>query len=191
MENTSENGQSRGELRLQKTEEVSNMILENSKPDNDGIPLYTVENSELDGMLNDATETKADKEQDEKAEQNQEKHQKGQVLSAEKASKLALNGLQEFCNGMSSHTGKSLSFGENFVKVFVAATTPVIQKYSRHIDLDPENVNLDSWTPELLALGSISAVGGSTFLQLRKQPPVVVTEDKEGGVNGDKSESST
>lgn len=190
MKNTSDSSVSRGTLRLEQTENFENVVLEIPKADNDGIPLYTVENSDLDSILDEATETKADKAQTEKAEQSQEKHQKGQMLSAEKASKLARNGLQEFCNGMSKHTGKSLSFGENFVKVFVAATTPVIQKYSRHIDLDPENVNLDSWTPELLALGSISAVGGSTFLQLRNQPPADVVEDDKGGVNGDKSEPS-
>lgn len=190
MENTSENGQSRGKLRLEKTDEVSNMILEHAEGDNSAIPMYTVENSELDSILGDATQTKAEQAQTEKTEQAQEKQQKGQMLSAEKAAEIALGGLQEFCDAMSSHTGKPLGFGKNFVKVFTAATTPVIQKYSRHVDLDPKNIDLDSWVPELLALGSVSAVGCSTFLQMRKPPPVVDQEDSKGGVSGDKSEPS-
>jgi hypothetical protein len=182
---------SRGEKRVQETESFENVLSKNSEnfeTKTASEPLYTAGNSELDGLLSEATTTKTEQAINAKAEQVQQAKPENQMISSKQATEIAAQGLQEFCNGVAESTGRQLTFGSTFVKLFSCALSPVIQKYSRHINVDPDNVDLDSWQPELLALGSITALGGSTFLQCRK--PIELKADNKGAESGDKSEPS-
>jgi len=182
---------SRGEKAENIKAEFSNGFENNSKNLESETPLnctYDVENLELNGILDDATVTQAEIAGIERAEKAQAK----QLMTVEEAAGFAVKGLQQFCTGIAKMTGKNLEFGEQFVGLFAMATAPVIQKYSRHITLDPEKIDLDSWMPEILALGSITAVGGSTWWQLKNQPEPLPEHkkdktDSKGGEHGNKS----
>lgn len=175
MKQDNEIGQSRGELRLEKSEEVSNMILENSGAENDGIPVYAVDNSELDDILNDATTTKAETEQQEKAEQTNDSNQKQSKLSAEEAMKIAVAGLGQITKIASDLTGKEVVLGGLPTTLFAALTAPLIQKYQPKMAVDPDNVNLDSWMPELMALGGATVAGVPIWFQVSNEEKSEVT----------------
>jgi hypothetical protein len=169
LKQTNENGQSRGVLRLEKSEEVSNMILENSETENDGIPTYSVENSDLDSILDEATTTKAETEQQEKAEQTSDNSQEQSKLSAEDAMGMAVTGLGQITKIASELTGKEIVLGELPTTLFAILTAPLIQKYQPKMTIDPENIDLDSWVPELMALGGIGAAGLPIWLQVSNE----------------------
>ena len=181
MEQANENGQSRGVLRLEKSDEVSNMILENSETESDGIPMYTVDNSALDDLLDEATTTKAEAEQQEQAEQTHEQPQKPSKLSAEDAMGMAITGLGHIAKIASDLSGKEIVLGDLPTTLFAVLTAPLIQKYQPKIAIDPENVNLDSWMPELMALGGAGVAGIPIFLQVNNEATSEVM------TNGDKS----
>jgi hypothetical protein len=155
---------------------------ENSTSDTTLEPTYSAENSGLDSILNEATTTKAEIHQAETAVKKQEK----QMMSDEEAAGFAVMGLQQFSDAVTSFSGRKLKFGKEFVGIFAMATVPIIKKYSRYITLDPSKIDLDSWMPEILALGSVTAIGGSTWFQLR-QPEEEPVENEQGADNGDKS----
>lgn len=174
----------RGETRLNASEDFKNVLAKNSvipETENDSTPIYSAENAELDKLLGEETATIADKATQEIEQVKQDKP----MISSKQAVELAVAGLQELCNGVAEHSGRQLKFGSTFVKLFSYALAPVIQKYSRHIDVDPDNVDLDSWKPELYAIGSLTALGGSTFMQCRQ--PI---EHEKGAESGDKSKHS-
>ena len=187
MKNTSEINESRGVLRLEKSEEVSNTVLENSSEENDGIPTYTTENAELDDLLNEATTTKADAEQQENAEQmhgNSENSKKSKgKMSAEQAMKIAMSGLGQRIEMASELTGKQITLGKAPAILFAMLTAPVIMKYESKINIDPNEVDTDSWVPEIMALGGICTAGLPIYLQVSSNEPT-------GGENGDKSKHS-
>ena len=171
----------KGETSLNASKYFKKVLLKNSiipESENDTAPIYSAKNSELDKLLGEETATIADTATQEIEQVKQDKP----MISSKKAVELAVAGLQELCNGVAEHSGRQLKFGSTFVKLLSCALAPVIQKYSRHIDVDPDNVDLDSWKPELLALGSLTALGGSTFMQFRE--PI---EHDKGGKSGDKS----
>ena len=181
METTNENGQPSPANRGEKVENIKDdfsKTLEHPSQTVEPERTYSADNSGLDALIDEATATKADVTPS-KPEAVQ------QMISAEEAAGLAVGALQEFCTGIAKMTGKKIEFGGKFVTVFAMAATPVIQKYSRHINLDPEKVDLDSWAPECLAVGALAAVGGSTWWQLRNAEPISA-EVETGGDNGDK-----
>lgn len=165
---------------MEKTEEVSNTILENSEPENDAIPTYAVENSELDELLGEATTTKAETEQQEKEEQAQQQQQKQANVSLEDAMSLAVAGLGQITKVASDITGKEIVLGEIPTTLFAVLTAPLIQKYKPKMAIDPEGVDLDSWMPELMALGGVTAAGLPIWLQVKDETI------SEGGKHGDK-----
>jgi hypothetical protein len=179
------NEQSRGVLRLEKSEEVSNMILENSKNEDDGIPMYTVDNSELDDFLDEATATQAEAEHQEQAEQTHEQQQKQPKVSAQEAMSIAVAGLGQITKIASDLTGKEIVVGEIPTTLFAILTAPLIQKYKPKMTIDPENVNLDSWMPELMALTGVGVAGVPIWFQVNNE------ETSEVMTNGDKPKSST
>jgi len=180
LEQANENEQSRGVLRLEKSEEVSNMILENSKSEDDGIPMYSVDNSELDDLLDDATATKAETEQQEQAEQVNDNGQKQAKVSAQEA--MSLGQITKIASDL---TGKEIVLGEIPTTLFAVLTAPLIQKYKPKMTIDPENVNLDSWMPELMALTGVGVAGVPIWLQVNNE------ETSEVMTSGDKSKHST
>lgn len=197
MKNTSENSVSepvsRGEKRIQETENFENVLSKNSintETKTASESLYNAENSELDALLDQSTATKAENTLNEKAEVSQSVSAEHQPLSIQKSAALAVGALQELCDAAAKYTGRKLVFGEKFVRVYAAAAAPVISKYSRHVNLDPEKVDLDSWMPEFLAFGSVAAVGTSVFMQCR-EPIEHKAENSEEVKGGDKSEPST
>lgn len=177
MEQASNNNQSRGVLRLEKSEEVSDMILENSKEEKDEVPLYTVDNSELDDLLGEATATQAENEQQEKSEYDSpgEQSQKQTNVSLEQAMGLAVQGLGQITKIASDLSGKEIVLGELPITIFAALTAPLIQKYKPKVTIDPENVNIDSWMPELMALGGVTAAGIPIWLQVNNEKTSEVT----------------
>lgn len=175
MKQGNENEQGRGVLRLEKSDEVSNMILENSETENDGIPMYTVDNSDLDDILNDATTTKAETEQQEKSEQESDSNQKQSKLSAEDAMEMAVTGLGHIAKIASDLSGKEIVLGQLPTTLFAVLTAPLIQKYQPKMAVDPDNVNLDSWMPELMALGGVGAAGLPIWLQVTNEEKSEVT----------------
>lgn len=179
MENTSENGQSRGVMRLEKSEEVSNTVLENSGVESDGIPTYSVENSELDDLLNEATTTKAEAEQQEKAEQLHGSSQSVSKMTTEKASKIALAGLGQIIGIASELTGKAIDMPPLPAKLFAMLTAPVIQKHHQKFEVNTDDVDLDSWKPELMALGGVGVAAVPIYLQIANG------ETEEGASNKD------
>jgi len=166
LEKASNNNESRGVLRLEKSEEVSNMILENDNDENGSVPTYTVENSELDDLLGEASATKAETEQQEKAEQSNNEGGNSKKISPEKAMKIAVAGLGQITNIASELTGKEIVLGEIPTTLFAMLTAPLIQKYQPKFDLDPEGVDLDSWVPELMAVGGLGVAGLPIYLQV-------------------------
>ena len=62
-------------------------------------------------------------------------------------------------------------------------TAPVIMKYESKINIDPNEVDTDSWVPEIMALGGICTARLPIYLQVRSNEPT-------GGENGDKSKHS-
>jgi hypothetical protein len=184
LKQVNDSAKSRGELRLEKSEEISNTVLENSKSENDAIPTYAVENSELDDLLNDATATKAEAEQQEKTEQTHGGAQNSSKITAEKAMKIAVTGLNQIVGIASELTGKNIVLGELPTTLFAMLTAPVIQKYQPKFDLDPEGVDLDSWIPEVMALGGVCTAALPIYLQVNNDE--IKTEG--GPKNGDKSE---
>lgn len=177
MKQDSENKQSRGVLRLEKSEEVSNMILENSETENDGIPTYSVDNSELDDLLGEATTTKAETEQQEKGgcDSPGEQPQQQTKVSAQEAMELAVKGLGQITKIASDMTGKDIVLGELPTMLFSVLTAPLIQKYKPKMTVDPENINLDSWMPELMALGGVGVAGLPIWLQVTNEEKSEVT----------------
>lgn len=180
MEQANKDNQSRGVLRLEKSEEVSNMILENTETENDGIPIYTVDNSELDDLLGEATTTKEETKQQEKTEQTSDSKQKQSKVSAEDAMNIAVTGLGQITKIASDLTGKDIVLGELPTTLFAVLTAPLIQKYKPKMTVDPENVNLDSWMPELMALGGVGVAGVPIWFQVNNEETGEVT------TNGDK-----
>lgn len=176
LNNTSDGAKDRGVLRLEKSEEVSNTILEDSDGDT---PSYTVDNSELDGLLNDASTSKADTQQQEK-----EHTEKSPPISSEEAIKYAVKGLAQLTKIVNDLSGKNIVLGELPTTLFAVLTAPLIQKYKTKIDIDPQNVDLDSWVPELMAVAAVGVVGLPVWLQTK-------SDDVKGGPkNGDKSKPS-
>lgn len=186
MENTSESEQSRGVLRLEKSEEVSNTILENSDGDNDGIPTYSVENTEFDSIINEAATSKADKEQQEQSEQLHDHSQKVSKMTTEKASQIALAGLGQIISIASELTGKAIDMPPLPAKLFAMLTAPVIQKHHQKFEVNTDDVDLDSWKPELMALGGVGVAAVPIYLQIAGGEAEEVTSDtKTGGAHGD------
>jgi hypothetical protein len=179
LKQASENSQSRGVLRLEKSEDVSNMILENSKGEDGSIPMYTVDNSELDDLLGEATTTKDETEQQEKSEQAHEQRQSQAKVSAKEAMSIAVAGLGQITKIASDITGKDIVLGELPTTLFAALTAPLIQKYKPKMTVDPENINLDSWVPELMALGGVGVAGLPIWWK-------VTNEEKSEATRGDK-----
>ena len=172
MKQANENSQSRGILRLEKSEEVSNMILENSESENDGIPMYSVDNSELDDLLGDATTTKKETAQQGKTEQTSNDGQKQSSVSCDDALKLAVMGLGQITELASNLTGKEILIGEMPTTIFAALTAPLIQKYKPKMDMmdvNPKNVDLDSWMPELMAAVGVGVAGLPIWLQVNSE----------------------
>lgn len=180
---------SRGASRVQETENFEKVISKNSinsETKTASEPLYIAENSELDSLLGEATTTKAEQALNDNAEESQPVTGENQPLSIDKAAGFAVGALQELCEAVKKYTGRELSFGNKFVQVYAAAAAPVISKYSRNINLNPEKIDLDSWMPEFLAFGSVAAVGTSVFMQCR-EPIEHQPEETKGAKSGDKS----
>jgi hypothetical protein len=179
LKQANDDGQSRGVLRLEQSEDVSNMILENSKGEDDSIPMYTVDNSELDDLLDEATTTQEETEQQEKSEQAHEQRQSQAKVSAKEAMSIAVTGLGQITKIASDITGKDIVLGELPTTLFAALTAPLIQKYKPKMTVDPENINLDSWVPELMALGGVGVAGLPIWWK-------VTNEEKSEATRGDK-----
>jgi hypothetical protein len=186
MENLKENkvavAVNRGIERLEQSESFANDLekpVQNYESDIALETSYQANNPELDALLVEETTTKAE-EKAQETEQGQEQKAKAMIDSAQAAG-IAVAGMNELVKGIGEATGRQIVFGNMFMQVVSCALAPVIQKYSRYIDVDPDGVDLDSWKPELYALGSLSLIGGSIGWQCRK--PLEV--DK-GAENGDK-----
>ncbi len=180
MEQASENNQSRGVLRLKRSEEVSNMILENSESNNDSIPMYSVDNSELDDILGEATATQAESEQKEKSEHSSNEEQAQTKVSAEQAMGIAIAGLGQITKIASELTGKEIVIGEMPTTIFAVLTAPLIQKYKPKINVNPDGVDLDSWIPEVMAAVGVGVAGLPIWLQVNneKTSEVMTSGDK-------------
>ena len=165
---------------MEKSEEVSNTILENSSEDNGGIPTYSVENSELDSLIDEATTTKADAEQQEKSEQLHGERQNTSKMTAEKASKIALAGLGQVVAIASDLTGKEIGMPPLAAKLFAMLTAPVIQKHHEKFEVSTDDVDLDSWKPELMALGGVGVAAVPLYLQIANGEIEEEASDKHG-----------
>ena len=184
MKQASDSSKSRGELRLENSELISNTILENSKEESTEVPTYNVDysetNPELDDILGDATATKAENEQQASEQQASEQQQKQTNVSLEDAMGLAVAGLNQITKMVSDITGKEVVLGEIPTTLFAVLTAPLIQKYKPKMSIDPENIDLDSWVPEVMACGGACAAGVPIWLQVK-------SEEKTKAVsNGDK-----
>jgi hypothetical protein len=169
----SDNEKSRGELKIENNEAIANTILDSQKSD-DETPLYNVDNSEFDEFINEA-ESKQKQET-----QGEEEPQSEPSLSLQDAMQLALVGLEQITKVASDLTGKPIILGDIPKTLFASLTAPLIQKYKPKIALDPENVDLDSWIPEMMAAGGICAAGLPMYWQINAEP-----ENKEQTKNGD------
>jgi len=169
----SDNEKSRGELKLENNEAIANTILDSQKSD-DETPLYNVDNSEFEKFINEA-ESKQQKET-----QGEEQQQSEPSLSLHDAMNLALVGLEQITTVVESLTGKPIILGDIPKTLFASLTAPLIQKYKPKIAIDPENVDLDSWLPEMMAAGGICAAGLPIYWQINAED-----EKKEQPKNGD------
>jgi hypothetical protein len=64
--------------------------------------------------------------------------------------------------------------------LFAVLTAPLIQKYQPKMTVDPENVNLDTWMPELMALAGVGVAGVPIWFQVSNE------EKSEVATRGDK-----
>lgn len=188
MKNTNNNGQSsepsRGEKALDTKADFSNALennIEISTTENAPEYTYSAENSEFNNFINTASTTKAELASQEK---KQASESESKYMSAEQAMDIALTGLAEISEMAQEHTGKKIVFGEKVTMLFAAMTAPVIRKYGAKINIDPENVDLDSWMPEIMALGGVALAGFPMYKQITDPENVLVIEDK---THGDKS----
>ena len=179
--------QSRGKLRLEKSEDIHNTILENSETQNENksesIPVYTVENSELDNLLEDATKTQEQEQQ----EQREETQAENDGVTMAEAMGLSLMALDQVISLVNDNTGRNITLGELPKTLFASLTAPLIQKYKPKIAIDPEGVDLDSWMPEILAAGGIAAAAVPMWWQCKSEPeqPENSQKKQEPAKNGD------
>ncbi len=177
---------SRGEVRLNSesthAQSLEN-ITEHSELQTDSYPAYDAENSELDAMLRESTTTKAETREAER----EEKAKEVPLISDEDACNYALMGLGELQNELQKHTGRQVEFGQKTAMLFSMLCAPVIQKYGRNLmQLKGDNIDLDSYTPEMMAAGGLAVVAGSAWFSLKDAPPLPEDEQTSDAESGDK-----
>lgn len=182
MEKTNDNGGlNRGEVKLNSESEHQNSLENaagNSESQTGVNPTYDAENPELDAMLKDETTTKAEVKQ---AEQ-EEKAKAKALISDEDACNYALMGLGELQGALQHYTGKQIQFGQKSAMMFAALCAPVIQKYGRHLaDFTSNEVDLDSWKPEMMAAGGLAVAAGAAWLSFRSAPDLPKEDDSDDG----------
>lgn len=135
-------------------------------------------NPELDALLSEATKTKQEEVQEEREEKA------SNVMTDEKAAEIASAGLFGAVGLANEFGGMKIVLPEKTAVVAISLFCPLVKKYGSKIKLDPKGVNLDSWMPELLALGGVGVVGFTINRQLNEKP----VNDAEGAESGDQSE---
>ena len=99
---------------------------------------------------------------------------KGKKLSNEEAMKIAAMGLGQIAKTASELTGKEIVLGEIPTTLFAVLTAPLIQKYKPKMTINPDGVDLDSWMPEIMALGGACAAGVPIYMQVNSEQTKVV-----------------
>ena len=171
---------SRGEKALNEKENFK-PTMECFKKESAAPSAYESANSEFDSFINEATETNEDRKQAES-----DKNADASDMSAEDAMELVIGGINELEETLQSKSGKQVSFGDKTKMLLSAMFAPVIMKYSKHIAIDPEKVDMNSRAPEYMALGGAAVLGGLAWYQWKNAPEL----EKEPKGNGNKSESS-
>lgn len=194
LKNTNENGQSsRGKKALDVKENFENFeniefnsenISENSVVENGTDSTYSAENSELDAMLDDATTTQ---EQHKANERDQQATPKSKYMPVEQAMDISLKGLVGLTKMASEYSGREIEINQNSAMLFATLTAPMIQKYGARINFDPNKVDLESWMPEMMALGGIAVVGYPMFKQMQAPLPKTVKNDESEADSGNQS----
>lgn len=191
LNNTNENGQSsRGEQALdikenfENTEFKSEKISENPAKETGTDSMYSAENSELDAMLDDATTTQ---EQHKANEREQQATPKSKYMPVEQAMDISLKGLVGLTKMASEYSGREIEINQNSAMLFATLTAPMIQKYGAKINFDPNKVDLESWMPEMMALGGVAVVGYPMFKQMQAPLPKTVKNDESESDSGNKS----
>lgn len=160
---------------------TENQVEETSSVVADENQAQLVVNTELDSFVDDAVKTKQESDDELKEEQDKEKPL---ALSEEEAADLALTGLAGAIGLARGFSGKSIEISPQFQMVFAALTTPCLMKYGDKIKKamqSPSKVDLDSWMPEVMALGGVALVGVPMYMQATEpeQPETAKdTEDK-------------
>lgn len=191
LNNTNENGQSsRGEQALdikesfENTEFKSEKISEKPAKETGTDSMYSAENSELDAMLDDATTTQK---QHKANEREQQATPKSKYMPVEQAMDISLKGLVGLTKMASEYSGREIEINQNSAMLFATLTAPMIQKYGAKINFDPNKVDLESWMPEMMALGGVAVVGYPMFKQMQAPLPKTVKNDESESDSGNKS----
>ena len=135
-------------------------------------------NPELDALLSEATKTKQEEVQEEREEKA------STVMTDEKAAEIASAGLFGAVGLANEFGGMNIVLPEKTAVVAISLFCPLVKKYGSKIKIDPKGVNLDSWMPELLALGGVGVIGFTVNRQLNEKP----VKGVEGASDGDQSE---
>ena len=154
--------------------EIANDNVQNSQTQTQPETSYSAKNAELDELLTDATTTV----EETKQQARDAKSDKG--MTSEDAAGVAITGLQGVISLINSNTEHEIAIPEESLMLFAGLTAPLIIKYGAKINLDPNNVDLESWMPEMMAVGGAAVVGYPIYKQMTEK---VVD-------NGDKSEHS-
>lgn len=166
---------------LPKSENIS----ENSTSESGLGGSYSAKNPELEAMLNEETTTK---EQHKTNEREQIKASKAKI-SVEQAMDISITGLNGLVKMASEYSGNQIQITQSAAMMFATLTAPLIQKYGSKFSLDPNNIDLDSWMPEVMALGGVAIVGYPMFKQMSDKK-IKEVKPKEPESHGDKPEPS-
>lgn len=174
-----ENSQTKSQNQNDKTaQEVGEQIVSGS--------MYVEQNSELDDMLNEATTTQEQRASEEKIEVKS----KSQKMTVEQAMDISLKGLVGLTKMAGDYSGKEIEVSQSSAMIFATLTAPLVMKYGARFSFDPNEVDLDSWMPEMMAFGGLAVVGYPMFKQMQAPKIKVVnkstSEGAEGVENGDK-----
>lgn len=171
MDQLQENQATHGETELQNASKESDDISQNAAPVESKAPGYAAQNSELDSFLNEATTTKAEVFEQEKADKLAESKQ----MQPEEAAALAVQGMAQVVNLAREYTGKNLEISANHLQLGAVLFVPAIMKYGpivqNYIEDMAAGVDGDSNLPEYMAAGGVAALGGVLWWQSRKEGP--------------------
>jgi len=151
---------------------------------------YSPENSELNSFLDDATQTVEEKADEEKAQIKAAKKK----MTPKRAHAIAVGAISSLTEKISESVGFDVSMGDDVLNVFGLVFTPIILKYEDKINFDPDGVDLDSRTPEYLAIGGTLGLVGMVGYPIKKRANEVVVKNQsadrtesEAVTNGNKS----